>query len=123
MQGSRPLVLFAAALAFSLAPAPAAAQRAKKDAPAPVYYPGYQDDWERRAPEAVGMDPALVKEAIELAVANESKAPRDLSLAHPLAQYREPYDDPVGPLTVRGPQSGVILRHGYLVAEWGEPKR
>ena len=110
------------ALAAAFAPS-VAAQRARKDAPAPVYYPGYQDDWERRSPEAVGMDPALVKEAIELAIANETKAPRDLAQNHALAQYREPYNDPVGPFKERGPQAGVILRHGYLVAEWGEPKR
>jgi hypothetical protein len=123
MPRSRAQILFAAALAFSVAGEPTAAQRARKEAAAPAYYPGYQDDWERRAPEAVGMDPGLVKEAIEHAVANETKATRDLALNHALSQYREPYDDPVGPLKERGPQSGVILRHGYLVAEWGEPKR
>ncbi len=121
-----PRKAFALGALFSLAAlvtGPAAAQRARKDAPAPVYYPGYQDDWERRTPEAVGMDPALVKEAIDHAIANESRAPRDLALNHPLSQFREPYDDAVGPFKERGPQAGVILRHGYLVAEWGEPKR
>ena len=42
---------------------------------------------------------------------------------HPLSQAREPFDDPIGPFKPRGPQTGIILRHGYLVAEWGEPKR
>jgi CubicO group peptidase (beta-lactamase class C family) len=69
------------------------------------------------------MDPALVKEAVAFAMANESKNPRDLALNHALAQAGEPYNDPVGPFKERGPQTGVIVRHGYLVADWGEPQR
>lgn len=90
---------------------------------APPYYPGPHDEWERRSPEAVGLDPAKLQAAIDLAIASETKGPRDLALNHPLTQAREPYDAPIGPFTVRGPVSGVLLRHGYLVAEWGEPKR
>ncbi len=56
-------------------------------------------------------------------MASEAKSPRDLALNHPLSQAREPFDDPVGPFKPRGPQTGIIVRHGYLVAEWGEPKR
>jgi CubicO group peptidase (beta-lactamase class C family) len=90
----------------------------------PAYFPGPHDDWERRKPEAVGMDAARLQEAIDFAVASETKAPRDLALNHALsAEGREPFDDPVGPYKERGPASGVVLRHGYLVAEWGEPER
>ena len=35
----------------------------------------------------------------------------------------EPFDTPIGPVKDRGPASGLITRHGYIVAEWGEPKR
>ena len=112
------------ALAAALAAPIALGQAAKKGAtPAPAYCPGLHE-WERRTPEAVGMDPALVKEAIDFAVASETKAPRDLALNHMFTEgRREPFDDAVGPFKERGPQSGVILRHGYLVAEWGEPLR
>jgi CubicO group peptidase (beta-lactamase class C family) len=80
-------------------------------------------DWARRAPEAVGLDPARLAEAIAFARENESDAPRDLALAHARGFGREPYGDAVGPFLTRGPQTGVVLRHGYLVAEWGEPER
>jgi CubicO group peptidase (beta-lactamase class C family) len=60
---------------------------------------------------------------VAFAQANESKAPRDLARNHPLTQAREPYDDPIGPFKERGPATGLILRHGYLVAEWGDPLR
>ena len=127
---SPPRTLAVALLTLALSPRSpalvplAAAQRAPKAAASPApYFPGAHDDWERRAPEAVGLEPAKLQAAIDLAIASESKAPRDLALNHPLSQAREPYDDPIGPFTLRGPVSGVVLRHGYVVAEWGEPKR
>jgi CubicO group peptidase (beta-lactamase class C family) len=110
-------------LALALTSSPLAAQARKASAPPPAYCPGPHDEWERRSPERVGLDPSAVQQAVDFATANESKAPRDLSLNHPLSQAREPFDDPVGPFKARGPQTGIILRHGYLVSEWGEPTR
>jgi CubicO group peptidase (beta-lactamase class C family) len=104
------------ALLMALAGAPAAP-------PAAVYYPGPHDAWERRAPAAVGLDPDRLREAVAFAVASETRAPRDLALDHALGFGKEPYDDPVGPFKERGPATGLILRHGYVVAEWGEPAR
>lgn len=79
--------------------------------------------WERRTPQQAKLDPARLKEAIDFAIASESKAPRDLELAHFQTFGREPFGEPVGPFKERGPATGVILRNGYLVAEWGEPAR
>ena len=80
-------------------------------------------DWERRAPESVGMDADSLAAAVAFAQANESSDPRDLELAHARGFGREPYGEAVGPFLTRGPQTGVVLRHGYVVAEWGEPER
>ena len=99
-----------------LAAAPAHAQRAS------VYVPGPGDDWERRAPAQVGMDAALVDSAVAFAVANEGQAPRDLELAHYQTFGREPFGEAVGPFAERGAPSGIILRRGYIVAEWGDPR-
>jgi CubicO group peptidase (beta-lactamase class C family) len=101
---------------------PAVAQRrtAAKAAPAP-YYP--DQDWERRSPDAVGMDAALLQEAIAFAVESERKAPRDLALEHNQSFLAEPFNQAIGPFTVRGDPTGIVLRHGYLVAEWGDPAR
>ncbi|MFW6079941.1 MAG: serine hydrolase domain-containing protein [Gemmatimonadota bacterium] len=87
------------------------------------YYPGPSGDWESRSPEQVGMDAGLLEEAIEFARANESDSPRDLALSHALSWNREPFDGPVGPFKTRGPATGVIVRNGYIVAEWGDPWR
>lgn len=107
-------------VAVLLAAASLPAQRPASPAP---YVPA-RDTWERRRAEAVGMDSARLAEAIRFHLANETKAPRDLLLAHAQsAEGREPFDDPVGPYKERGDPSGVVLRHGYLVAQWGDPDR
>lgn len=86
------------------------------------YYPE-RDAWERRTPEQVGMDAAKLQEAIAYAQANEMDAPRDLLEAHFRSFAREPFGEAIGPFKERGPQTGVILRNGYIVAEWGQPDR
>ncbi|HUE83360.1 MAG TPA: serine hydrolase, partial [Pyrinomonadaceae bacterium] len=87
------------------------------------YYPNSGDDWERRTPQQVGMDPARLQEAISFANANESKSPRNLEPAHYQSFGREPFGQAVGPFKERGDLTGIILRHGYIVAEWGNPDR
>lgn len=80
-------------------------------------------DWQHRDADAVGMDAAKVDEAIAYHRAHESKSPRDLRRAHDLTFAREAYGEPIGPFQTRGDATGVILRHGYIVKEWGEPLR
>ncbi|MGQ0701901.1 MAG: hypothetical protein ACT4PM_02060, partial [Gemmatimonadales bacterium] len=80
--------------------------------------------WTRRTPAEVGLSPAWVDSAIAFAKGNESTEPRDLLAAHRQSTFgREPMPEPLGPFTPRGDLTGIILRHGYLVAEWGEPER
>lgn len=80
-------------------------------------------NWERRTPERAKFDPPKLKEAVDFAIASESKSPRDLELAHFQTFGREPYGEPIGQFKERGPATGVIIRNGYIVAEWGEPNR
>ena len=35
----------------------------------------------------------------------------------------EPFDTPIGPFKERGAANGLIVKNGYVVAEWGEPSR
>jgi len=85
------------------------------------YFPGA--DWQHREPAQEGLDGARLKDAVDFAIASESKLPRDLSVAHYMTFGREPFGVAVGPFRERGAPTGVILRHGYIVAEWGEPAR
>ena len=89
---------------------------------AQTYDPGVHD-WQRRTPADAGFDSSRLDAAIEFAKAHESKAPRDLRLNHDLSFGRETYGEPLGPFKPRGDLTGVIIRGGYLVAEWGEPLR
>ncbi|HXF05869.1 MAG TPA: serine hydrolase [Blastocatellia bacterium] len=98
-------------------------RQASRPAPTEVYYPGPGDQWERRTPEQVGMDADRLREAIAFARAQETKAPRNLELAHYQTFGREPFGEGIGPFAERGEPTGIILRHGYIVAEWGEPDR
>lgn len=91
--------------------------------PSSVYYPGPHLDWKRHSPEEAGYDAAKLQAAIAFAKAHETKAPRDLKLNHDLTFGRETYGEALGPFKPRGEMTGVIVRGGYLVAEWGEPFR
>jgi CubicO group peptidase (beta-lactamase class C family) len=88
-----------------------------------TYYPAAGAGWESRAPAQVGLDEARVREAVRLAQANESRNPADLLENHRRSFGREPYGEAVGPFVERGGPTGLILRHGYIVAEWGDPHR
>lgn len=87
------------------------------------YVPPRGADWATRSAGQAGFDPARLQAAIDFAIANESRAPRDLALTIALTWANEPYDAIIGPTQPRGAPSGVILRKGYLVAQWGEPER
>jgi CubicO group peptidase (beta-lactamase class C family) len=112
-----------AVFAFSrptIAQRPAATPAAR--ATAPAYFPD-RFDWQHKKPEDVGMNSALVNEAVQLAVAAETPGPKDMTLFLNSSFGKEPFSTIVGPIKDRGPASGIVMRHGYIVAEWGEPNR
>ena len=86
-----------------------------------VYYPGAE--WLHKTPAEVGISAARLKDAIDFAIAAETKAPRDLKLNHYQTFGREPFGYAIGPIKDRGEPTGIIVYNGYIVAEWGEPVR
>ncbi|SMO58666.1 serine hydrolase domain-containing protein [Gracilimonas mengyeensis] len=87
------------------------------------YFPGKWGDWEKRSPEELGLNPDKIQEAIQFAQENESDNPRSMEENHYGTFGREPFGDGIGPFKDRGPQTGIIVKDGYIVAEWGEPFR
>ena len=87
------------------------------------YYPGRWDEWERRAPEQVNLDAARLNEAIAFAKAHYSPQRRDKNGAAVFGTDGEPYGEIIGPTKERGASNGLIVRHGYIVAEWGDTSR
>jgi CubicO group peptidase (beta-lactamase class C family) len=88
------------------------------------YFPPHQAaaDWERRKPEDLGLDPARLAVAIDYARAHDMPWPRDLSKVN-VSNDRPPYDRKLGPMKPRGGPSGLVLKDGYIAAEWGDPER
>lgn len=103
-------VLFAAILAIALQSAIAQSTRG-------TYYPS-RDNWEKRKPSEVGMDEALLAQAIAFAQTQETNRPKDLS------DQVKIFGRVLGPMPAeRGGTNGIILRHGYIVAEFGDTTR
>src|SRR4030095_2467981 len=114
---------FIAIAYFSLLPFTNVCFSQQKKTASEVYYPAI-GKWEQKSALAVGMDSSLLNEAIQFAISNEAKAPRDLKQAHYQSAFgREPFGFPIGPLKERGPCTGLIIKNGYLIAQWGEPDR
>ena len=86
-----------------------------------VYYPGRKGELESRRPEDVGMNADSLQKVVDLAMANEFKGSRDLRLA--ISNSFEPDNTIVGPTKDRGGPAGMIIKNGYIVAEWGDTKR
>jgi CubicO group peptidase (beta-lactamase class C family) len=87
------------------------------------YFPS-RFEWQHRSPQEAGMNAAAIDGAVKFALASETTSTRDLAvdLATTFGE-REPFDTPIGAVKPRGGANGLILRHGYIVAEWGDPKR
>ncbi len=78
------------------------------------YFPP-PDAWQTKAPADEGFDPELLAKAIDFAKANETDMPADFST------QAEIFGRPLGPLPMkRAATNGIILRHGFIVAEFGD---
>lgn len=106
----------AAVLLTGLLVLPAAPAKAQEG-----YVPD-RDRWETRTPAEVGMSAAGIEAAIRIHREGESGAPRDQEEGQAQSFGREPLGFAIGPFRTRGEPSGVILRHGYIVAEWGDTR-
>jgi CubicO group peptidase (beta-lactamase class C family) len=83
-----------------------------------VYYPAPGNGWQRRKPEDVGMNSALLAEAVAYAKTQGSTSPMDFST------QVEGFGRLLGPMPkMRGDTNGIIIRNGYIVAEWGDTNR
>lgn len=92
----------------ALAPLQRAAQPTK-------YFPP-PGQWEKKSPAELGLDAARLQQAVDYARAHDSTWDFDKD------QVRT-FGTPLGPLPKkRAPTNGIILRHGYIAAEFGDIK-
>ena len=81
------------------------------------YYPS-PDQWERIDPNDAGFDPRKLAESLVFAAENETDFPTDLRKKIPTGK-RHPFDRQLGPIKDRSAPSGVILKGGYLLGQFG----
>jgi CubicO group peptidase (beta-lactamase class C family) len=92
-----------------------------------TYYPPRDAAWPARRPAELAMRADALRAAMEYHLAHETIWQRDfltesgryIGVADELAAPGEV----LGPIRPRGGPSAVILRHGYIVAEWGDTSR
>jgi len=79
------------------------------------YFPA-PGSWQRKAPAEVGMDAAKLQAAIDWALGHASKWDFEKDQLRTFGQV-------LGPLPKqRAATNGIILRHGYIVGEFGDTK-
>jgi CubicO group peptidase (beta-lactamase class C family) len=88
-----------------------------------VYYPP-KGEWAQRRAENVGMDSTRIQDAIDFSIAHENPHTKDMAeyLKETFAPH-EPMWRLLGPTKPRGGMTGLVIRHGYVVAQWGDPAR
>ncbi|NCU04848.1 MAG: serine hydrolase [Chitinophagaceae bacterium] len=85
------------------------------------YFP--DADWQIKKPEELKMNKAWLDSAVSFAMKNENKVERDLRIANMKSYSREPGYKIVGPMKERGGPAGLVIKNGYIVAQWGDVNR
>jgi len=87
------------------------------------YFPQRNADWEQRSPGDFKIDAEALENAVRFAETNEYSGSRDLRIAIVKGFEREPFHEILGPTKKRGGPAGIILKDGYVIAQWGDTKR
>ena len=87
------------------------------------YFPERNEVWQEKAPKELQVNAKALQKAIEFAEENEYSGSRDLRIAILNGFKREPFHEILGPTKKRGGPAGMILKNGYLIAQWGDTKR
>lgn len=85
------------------------------------YYP--TQNWERKSAEEVKMSPMLLDSAVSIASQYESSVNKDLRIAIMEGFSREPDFKILGKTKKRGGTAGLVIKDGYIIAEWGDIHR
>ena len=88
-----------------------------------VYYPGGWGTWDTRTAAEAGFDPDRLEAVVQYARDNANQDSRDLAAVITESFSSEPHFSLIGPAKPRGDANGLIVRSGYIVAEWGDTDR
>lgn len=87
------------------------------------YFPERNEVWEIKTPNTFKIDETKLQGVVEFAKENEYSGSRDLRIAILKGFEREPFHEILGPTKKRGGPAGMILKNGYIIAQWGDTKR
>ena len=111
----RALPLLLATMAACTRPAAPTTAGAKSS----EYFPPAGNAWQLRAPTDAGFDAARLAEAVAFAQTQETT-----QMTPSFSTQEEIFGKLLGPMpTSRAATNGLVIRHGYIVAEWGDTQR
>ena len=87
------------------------------------YFPAKGERWKEAKAVDYDIDQNKLNEAVQFAEDNEYSESRDLRLAILKGFSHEPFHKLLGPVKHRGGPAGMILKNGYIIAQWGDTKR
>ncbi len=87
-----------------------------------LYYPA-AGEWTEKSPQELGLNEAVIEQAVQIALDNENNVERDLRIAILRGFSHEPYHELQGPVRERGGPAGMIIKDGYVAASWGDLDR
>jgi len=87
------------------------------------YFPERNENWKKRNPTTYKIDAKKLVQAVEFAQSNEYSGSRDLRIAILKGFEREPFHEVLGLTKKRGGPAGIILKNGFVIAQWGDTKR
>ncbi|MGC4036995.1 MAG: serine hydrolase [Chitinophagaceae bacterium] len=86
-----------------------------------VYFP--DTIWQTKTAQQLGLNKQWLDSAVSFALNNENKVERDLRIANLKAYSREPGYAIIGPMKERGGPAGLIIKNGFIAAQWGDINR
>ncbi|MAG57960.1 MAG: serine hydrolase [Planctomycetes bacterium] len=87
-----------------------------------TYFPP-KGTWRTGTPDQTSLDADKLAAAVAFAKTQGSNTARDLKTYIKSTLANEPHGEIVGPTRHRGDTNGIIIRNGYVVAEWGPTRR
>ena len=77
--------------------------------------------WQQATPQSRGVNAAKRQQAVDYAILSENPASKDQAIVQATTfGAREPYDQIIGPMSVRASVNGLIVYRGNVIAQWGD---
>jgi CubicO group peptidase (beta-lactamase class C family) len=87
----------------------------------PQYFP--DSNWQTKKAADLQMNQSIIDSAVRFALSNEVKIDYDMRIANIKSYTNEPGYKILGPMKQRGKPAGLIIKNGYIVAQWGDLNR